>query len=964
MDYIREFDIRLDKEYYYAGENITGVVVLDTVENFKLRSVRVILRGKAHAEWKVVLSGDRRTVKDDQYFIDERQVIWGENNLETTVPILPRGMHKFPFRFTLPESSLPCSFESKPSCVRYYIKVTVDIPYASPPQGMKYFTVIGPHIDCMDEQYLKPMVGQDRKSDCCFCCKRGDVTLRCVLERSAYVCKESLKLKATIDNQTQDTVRLKVKLIQYCEYFIDRGVLGVNKDVQHLVLEYKGDPVKPHSRTKWDSSNSLVIPTMPTTLVGICRLLQIYYVLKVSLDTDRTSDIVQMHFPITIATVPFRIPNSPTLPSTASSHVEGGLYIGPEFLLGQVYDGMESSSREPIVLYRPVSRESSTENLGPRDNQLHQVFSHTALLTNFNVDLDEAERDDLNLTTSSGCDMSESFENCSDISSPTGTVPRKLLFHNNHDHQLEISTHSPDMGSSGGPFSPPYKRVRALRLFDSPATPKTIIEKSAFTSAAPRSRLFQSGEKPRGVASAYSSKNDKPAANVNPFTPNGMLLHSKKRSRSKRSLLGSPEFCVPKFDLNDSDASDGEIEQPTKRVALRESNISRYHQEFHELELIGTGQFGAVYKCINRLDGCIYAIKKSTKPVAGSAFEKTALNEVYAHAVLGKHQHVVRYYSAWAENNHMIIQNEYCNGGSLQDQLEELRRSSDTTTSSSSGSIGKGLAEPELRRLLQHVAEGLRYIHSMQLVHLDIKPANIFISREKKLNALNYDSADDGFEEFDDTLEEEITYKIGDLGHVTSVTNPQVEEGDCRYLPTEILQEEFEHLQKADIFALGLTMYEAGGGGPLPKNGDDWHAIRRGELGALPQCSRDFNDLLKLMIHPNPETRPSAGQIIQHRVLCPFGNKTKAQLRRELNAEKLKNEILSKQLVEAAKCLKTIAPNFITPSGSGGGAVSSAVDTAGTRQLRSGKTTAAGVGTASSRLIGKKVNRSHSTTNF
>lgn len=32
--------------------------------------------------------------------------------------------------------------------------MTVDIPYASPPQGMKYFTVIGPHIDCMDDQYL------------------------------------------------------------------------------------------------------------------------------------------------------------------------------------------------------------------------------------------------------------------------------------------------------------------------------------------------------------------------------------------------------------------------------------------------------------------------------------------------------------------------------------------------------------------------------------------------------------------------------------------------------------------------------------------------------------------------------------------------------------------------------------------------------------------------------------------
>lgn len=37
MDYIREFDIRLEKEMYYAGELLQGQVILNTVENFKLR---------------------------------------------------------------------------------------------------------------------------------------------------------------------------------------------------------------------------------------------------------------------------------------------------------------------------------------------------------------------------------------------------------------------------------------------------------------------------------------------------------------------------------------------------------------------------------------------------------------------------------------------------------------------------------------------------------------------------------------------------------------------------------------------------------------------------------------------------------------------------------------------------------------------------------------------------------------
>ncbi|XP_073965291.1 wee1-like protein kinase [Choristoneura fumiferana] len=480
-------------------------------------------------------------------------------------------------------------------------------------------------------------------------------------------------------------------------------------------------------------------------------------------------------------------------------------------------------------------------------------------------------------------EMSDSFNAFSENLSPIPPVfPRKLDFSYPDD---EDKTDSPAPSS----MSPPYRKVRALRLFDSPRTPKTLLEKCSTPSHnTSRSRLFPAKlNPPTGITTGSSHHlhppdedsalgsmhEDRPVANINPFTPDGQALNKKKRALSKTP----------------TSMGDATPEQPAKR--LRESNISRYNVEFIELGVIGRGEFGLVTRCVNKLDGCVYALKRSLRPVAGSAAERAALTEVYAHAVLGKHAHVVRYYSAWAEDDHMIIQNEYCSGGSLQQMME------------------KGpLPESELLLLMAHVADGLAYIHSLQLVHMDVKPGNIFVcSREGEPAA---DSDDDEY------AANTHIYKIGDLGHVTCVSSPRVEEGDCRYLTREIIQEDLAHLTKSDIFAFGLTLFEAAGGGPLPKNGPAWQSIRDGILPELPNVSREFYQLLTKMIDPDPNQRPSASRLRKHPLLHPAGSKSKSQLTRELAAAKLKNELLTKKLDEYARCLKSLTPNRLVPQDS------------------------------------------------
>ena len=282
-----------------------------------------------------------------------------------------------------------------------------------------------------------------------------------------------------------------------------------------------------------------------------------------------------------------------------------------------------------------------------------------------------------------------------------------------------------------------------------------------------------------------------------------------------------------------------------------------------EIDKIASGEFGVVKRARHRLDGMVYAIKVTKKPLKdNSRSEQTAMREVFAGAAMMKHKHIVRYYNSWVEAGLVFIQNEFCDGGSLQALIDQQRQHRTHFT------------EPEIRRMILHIGKGLQYVHSLQLAHLDVKPGNILISS--------------AYEDSGELGEDQRTYKLADFGHVVSLEGDEVEpeEGDCRYMAPELLELNIDRskLTQADIFSLGLSMYEAGSLLLLPRNSLDdpnYENIKRGELEYLACYSEDLNSLMVSLVNQDSCLRPSATEIVTRLEDTEQSLKTKLEQTRE-----------------------------------------------------------------------------------
>ena len=204
----------------------------------------------------------------------------------------------------------------------------------------------------------------------------------------------------------------------------------------------------------------------------------------------------------------------------------------------------------------------------------------------------------------------------------------------------------------------------------------------------------------------------------------------------------------------------------------------KFEEEYYNMGKIGSGNFSDVFCVRSRSDSKFYAVKKSKREFRGRNDRAILMKEVENFKRLGSScDFIINYYRAWQEEGHFFVQMELCQRGNLEDFLIAVLDE------------GKMIPETTIWSWASHVASALDRIHSANVIHLDVKPQNIFLTKQG-------------------------TLKLGDLGLARDVESAQKEEveGDSRYMAPELLNRDSKITTAVDIFSMGITIYQISSG--------------------------------------------------------------------------------------------------------------------------------------------------------
>ena len=213
-----------------------------------------------------------------------------------------------------------------------------------------------------------------------------------------------------------------------------------------------------------------------------------------------------------------------------------------------------------------------------------------------------------------------------------------------------------------------------------------------------------------------------------------------------------------------------------------------------------------VFQAVDRQTGRMVAIKA---PRADFATSRTSLARL-AHeaAVLGKLNHPgIPKISSIAEKSRPYVVMECLEGETLYDVLQRKR----------------SLSICDALQLVSRLCEILQHVHEHGVIHRDLKPGNIIVSKDGMPHIIDF-----GISKI--TAREPIL-----LGWLS----PKMT-GTPEYMAPEQIQGDRTD-PRTDIYTLGAVLYEIVTGTP-PFEVDDTHENIRLRLGRAPRCPRELND--------------------------------------------------------------------------------------------------------------------------
>src|SRR5579862_7818103 len=249
--------------------------------------------------------------------------------------------------------------------------------------------------------------------------------------------------------------------------------------------------------------------------------------------------------------------------------------------------------------------------------------------------------------------------------------------------------------------------------------------------------------------------------------------------------------------------------------------IDRTISHFRILEKLGAGGMGVVYKAVDtRLDRAV-ALKFLPDGMAqdSQALERFRREALAASAL--NHQGICTIYDIGEQDNAPFIAMEFIDGETLRQHIG-----------------GKPLPIEEILDLGIQISDAIDAAHSKGIIHRDIKPSNVFVTSRGQAKVLDFGLAK--------LVSKGVLQSTGDdtssKATEGSVSIVGIISGTPAYMsPEHVRGDDLD--PRADIFALGLLLYEMAAG-RAAFGGRTGGAIIEAILTRVPESVRSLNPQL------------------------------------------------------------------------------------------------------------------------